>query len=116
MREGRIRPALPLRSCPDRSPYPTGAAGRPGPYVPWMPYIHQVPVSEAKGFLKKLFDDALERAGRVWNIVHIMSQNPRALDASIGFYGAIMFGPSPLTRWQREMLAVVTSKANDCFY
>jgi hypothetical protein len=32
------------------------------------------------------------------------------------FYGTIMFGTSPLTRWQREMLAVVTSKANDCFY
>jgi hypothetical protein len=32
------------------------------------------------------------------------------------FYGAIMFGSSPLARWQREMLAVVTSNANDCFY
>ena len=32
------------------------------------------------------------------------------------FYGTIMFGASPLTRWQRELLAVVTSKANDCFY
>jgi alkylhydroperoxidase family enzyme len=81
-----------------------------------MPYIEQVPVPEARGFLKKMFDDALERAGRVWHIVHIMSQNPRAMDASMKFYGAIMFGASPLTRWQREMLAVVTSKANDCFY
>ncbi len=31
-------------------------------------------------------------------------------------YGALLFGPSPLSRWQREMLAVVTSKTNDCFY
>lgn len=85
-------------------------------YVGGMPYIEQVPVSEARGFLKKLFDEALERAGRVWHIVHVMSQNPRAMDASMKFYGAIMFGASPLTRWQREMLAVVTSKANDCFY
>lgn len=81
-----------------------------------MPYIEQVPVPEARGFLKKLFDDALERAGRVWHIVHVMSLNPRAMDASMKFYGAIMFGASPLTRWQREMLAVVTSKANHCFY
>ena len=28
----------------------------------------------------------------------------------------IMFGESPLTRAQREMIAVVTSQANDCFY
>ena len=81
-----------------------------------MPYIRQVDPSEATGLLKKLFDAALERAGRIWHIVHVMSVNPRAMDTSMKFYGAIMFGPSPLTRWQREMLAVVTSKANDCFY
>jgi alkylhydroperoxidase family enzyme len=81
-----------------------------------MPHIEQIPVEKATGFLKKLFDDALARAGRVWHIVHIMSQNPRAMDTSMKFYGAIMFGSSPLARWQREMLAVVTSKANDCFY
>lgn len=81
-----------------------------------MPYIHQVPVAEAKGLLRKLFDAALERAGRVWHIVHVMSVNPRAMDTSMQFYGAIMFGASPLSRAQREMLAVVTSRANDCFY
>ncbi len=81
-----------------------------------MPYIEQVPISEAKGFLKKLFDEALDRAGRVWHIVHIMSQNPRTMDASLKMYGAVMVGASPLTRGQREMLAVVTSKLNDCFY
>lgn len=81
-----------------------------------MPYIHQVPVGEARSLLRKLFDEALERAGRIWHIVHVMSQNPRAMDASLKFYGAIMFGSSPLSRRQREMLAVVTSKANDCFY
>ena len=81
-----------------------------------MPYIKQVAVADATGLLRKLFDAALERAGRIWHIIHVMSVNPRAMDASLKFYGAIMFGSSPLTRWQREMLAVVTSKANDCFY
>ena len=81
-----------------------------------MPYIDQVPVSESRGLLRKLFDEALERAGRIWHIVHVMSLNPRVMDASLAFYGALMFGSSPLSRRQREMLAVVTSKANDCFY
>ena len=81
-----------------------------------MPYIEQVRVEEARGLLRKLFDQALERAGRVWHIVHVMSQNPRVMDTSMRFYGALMFGASPLSRRQREMLAVVTSKANDCFY
>jgi alkylhydroperoxidase family enzyme len=81
-----------------------------------VPYISQVPVSEAVGFLKQQFDQALARAGRVWNIVHIMSQNPRVMDSSMKLYGALLHGESPLSRRQREMLAVVTSATNDCFY
>ena len=81
-----------------------------------MPYIDQISVSQATGFLRRQLDQALARAGRVWHIVHIMSQNPRTMDASMKFYGALMFASSPLSRMQREMLAGVTSKANDCFY
>jgi len=81
-----------------------------------MPYISQVPIAKATGFLKAQLDAALERAGRVWRIVHVMSQNPQALEASMALYRVVMFGRSPLTRQQREMLALVTSKTNDCFY
>jgi alkylhydroperoxidase family enzyme len=81
-----------------------------------MPYIKQIPAREATGLLKKLFDDAIERAGRVWHIVHVMSLNPRSMDASMRFYGAVMHGRSPLTRRQREVLAVVTANAAGCFY
>lgn len=81
-----------------------------------MPWIQQIPVEEAKGLLKKLFDAALERAGRVWNIVHVQSLNPRTMDASLKLYGAAMFGDSPLSRAQREMLATVVSREQRCFY
>jgi alkylhydroperoxidase family enzyme len=81
-----------------------------------MPWIEQVPVSEATGFLKQQFDAAVRRAGRVWNIVRIMSLNPRVLEASIAFYGAVMMGRSPLTRAQRELLATVVSAELDCHY
>lgn len=81
-----------------------------------MPWIKQVPISEATGLLKKLFDQAIRRAGRVWHIVHIMSLNPRVLKASIGFYSAIMFGQSPLSRVQRELLATVASAELGCHY
>jgi alkylhydroperoxidase family enzyme len=73
-------------------------------------------VDEATGLLKKLFDEALQRAGRVWNIVHVMSLNPPVLRESIRLYGAAMFGASPLTRVQRELLAVVVSAETDCHY
>ena len=66
--------------------------------------------------LKAQFDSALKRAGRVWHIVHIMSINPRAMRDSIAFYITVMMGESPLTRVQREMLAVVVSCENNCHY
>ena len=81
-----------------------------------MPWIKQISVAEATGFLKAQFDAALERAGRVWHIVHVMSLNPRVLRDSIGFYSSVMMGESPLSRAQREMLAVVVSFENHCYY
>ena len=81
-----------------------------------MPWIRVIGPDEATGFLKKQYDAALKRAGRIWHIVSIMSQNPRALKASMDFYGALMHGRSPLNRGQREMLAVVVSVTNGCVY
>ena len=81
-----------------------------------MPWIKQVPVEEATGLLKRQFDAALKRAGRVWHIVHIMSINPRMMRDSIVFYATAMMGESPLSRVQREMLAVVVSCENNCHY
>ena len=80
------------------------------------PWIRIVPVSEATGHLKRLFDEALARAGRVWNIVHVMSPNPPVMEASMAFYRALMFGPSPLSRARRELLATVTSSEIRCVY
>jgi alkylhydroperoxidase family enzyme len=81
-----------------------------------MAWIHLPSVAEATGLLRAEYDAALARAGRVWQIVRIKSLNPVALKQSLGLYSALMKGRSPLTRSQREMLAVVVSKANDCHY
>ncbi|MCP4358478.1 MAG: hypothetical protein GY796_10725 [Chloroflexi bacterium] len=81
-----------------------------------MPWIKTVSLEEARGFLRKEYETALKRAGRIWHIVSIMSQNPRAMKSSMDFYGAIMVGRSPLSRSQREMLAVVVSSVNHCLY
>ena len=81
-----------------------------------MAWIKVFSVSEAKGVLKKEYKAAQKRAGRIWHIVSIMGQNPRALKTSMDFYSALMFGRSPLSRSQREMLATVVSAANHCVY
>ena len=81
-----------------------------------MPYIDIVPLKRATGLLKKQYEAALARAGRIWGIFSIMSPNPRAMKVSMDFYKTLMYGPSPLSRGQREMLAVVVSATNHCVY
>lgn len=81
-----------------------------------MTWIRTVSDAEAQGRLKALYDAAVARAGKVFGIVRVMSPNPPVLEASMGLYRAVMFGPSPLTRAQRELLAVVVSRTNDCDY
>ena len=81
-----------------------------------MAWIRLTPVSQATGVLKRQYDAALKRAGRVWNILRIMSPNPPTLDASMRLYGTVMMGVSPLSRIQREMLATVVSAELGCRY
>ena len=81
-----------------------------------MPYIHEFSDDDAPPDAKRELDAARQRAGRVWTIVRVMTENPAVLHASMAMYRAVMFGPSPLSRAQREMLAVVTSRENHCVY
>lgn len=81
-----------------------------------MPWIRQIDVAAATGLLKRQFEAAVKRAGRVWNIIHVMSLNPPVLAASMRFYGAVMASRSPLSRVQREMLATVVAREVGCFY
>lgn len=81
-----------------------------------MPHIHVHGYEESTGLARREYDKALRRAGRIWNIVSIQCQLPEVMRDSMRLYQSIMFGPSPLSRAQREMLAVVTSRYNDCHY
>ena len=81
-----------------------------------MAYIETIAPDGARGALRVQYEMAERRAGKVWNILRIMSPNPGVLSASMALYLQVMHGPSPLTRGQREMLAVTVSKANACHY
>ena len=81
-----------------------------------MAFIDIIEPDDATGDLKKIYDQAERRAGRVYNILKIMSRRPRMLNTSMDMYLAVMFGPSDLSRAQREMLAVVVSAKNHCYY
>ena len=81
-----------------------------------VPHIRLIEVDEATGTLAAEYGAAIERAGKVFNIVKAMCLNPLVLNRSMGLYSAIMFGPSELSRAERELLAVVVSTANGCHY
>lgn len=82
-----------------------------------MAWIRTVEPGQATGLLKRLYDDALKRAGKVFNIISIQSPRPRVLQASTRLYVEIMHSlESGLTRIQREMIATTVSQVNDCHY
>ena len=81
-----------------------------------MAWIRTIEPDEATGELRHEYGKAVGRAGRVFNIVKVMGSSPRHLRSSIDLYLGIMHGPSQLSRAQREMLAVVVSRANRCHY
>jgi alkylhydroperoxidase family enzyme len=81
-----------------------------------MSFIKTTPPGEATGRLAAIYAAAVQRAGKVYKILQIQSPNPEVLTASMQLYIATMFAPSPLSRAEREALAVVVSRINHCRY
>jgi alkylhydroperoxidase family enzyme len=81
-----------------------------------MAHLELVDPEDADGLLKGEYEAAVERAGKVYNIVRSMSLAPEVLRRSMELYREIMFGPSRLSRQERELLATVVSAANECYY
>ena len=71
----------------------------------------------ATGLLRRIYDAAVERAGRVYRVIEVQSLQPQVLRASTQLYTRVMqAADEPLTRAQREMIAVAVSRANACEY
>ncbi len=81
-----------------------------------MAFIKVIEHAEAEGELKEIYDHLLETRGKLAEVHKIQSLNPKSIMNHMELYMTIMFGKSPLKRYQREMIAVVVSAANDCEY
>ena len=81
-----------------------------------MAFIKLFKFQESTGLLKKAYEKGLRRAGRIWNVLTIQSQTPEILKNSMDLYGSTMFGNSNISRFDSELLAVVTSISNECEY
>lgn len=81
-----------------------------------MSWIRGIDEPEAEGELKEIFRKLRGSRGKLSNIMKVQSLNPAAMAAHLEFYLAVMFQSSGLKRFEREMIAVVVSRANHCNY
>lgn len=81
-----------------------------------MANIKVISYEEATGKLKDIYDGLIEKRGKLADVHTIQSLNPDTIIAHMELYRSIMFSHSPLTRAQREMIAVVVSATNGCSY
>lgn len=82
-----------------------------------MAWIELTRPQQATGLLRRLYDTAVKRAGRVFQILQVQSPRPEILRISTQLYLEVMHSDkSPLSRAQREMVATAVSRANACHY
>ncbi len=81
-----------------------------------MTQIQTIDEPDAKGELADVYARVQDGSGRVPNILKAESLAPRVLAAHYGMYRELMFGQNPLTRAQRELIAVAVSQTNSCHY
>lgn len=81
-----------------------------------MAFIKTIEHEDADGELKLIYDDIVAKRGKLAEVLKIQSLNPESIVKHMDFYMSIMYSKSPLSRAQREMMAVVVSAANNCKY
>jgi alkylhydroperoxidase family enzyme len=72
---------------------------------------------EWTGELAGLLTELLDREhGRVDNIMQVHSLDPRGMAAHAALYRSAMAGTGTLRKVERELIALVVSRLNDCHY
>jgi uncharacterized peroxidase-related enzyme len=81
-----------------------------------MPRIEIIQPETADGRLKEIYGEIVNKRGKIAEVHKIQSLNPETIITHMELYLSIMFSQSPLTRAEREMIAVVVSSSNGCSY
>ncbi|HEV2602940.1 MAG TPA: peroxidase-related enzyme [Microvirga sp.] len=66
--------------------------------------------------MKAYFAKCDEKIGFVPNVLKAYAHDTGKLEAFAGFYNDLMLGASGLSKLEREMIAVVVSSQNRCYY
>ena len=81
-----------------------------------MAFIEYIPFEDASPQLQEMYIKYGGPDKVPANILRISSVNPPVMEGHVSLYRSIMRGKSPLSRHQREMIAVVVSAINKCHY
>jgi uncharacterized peroxidase-related enzyme len=81
-----------------------------------MTWIDTISPEDAEGRTKEVYEWILRERGHVANIFRAEGMEPEILMRQVDLYVEILMGPGPLTREEREMIAVVVSAANKSAY
>lgn len=76
-----------------------------------LPMVDPLPEST-----QAYFDVCQEKLGLIPNVLKAYAFDIEKLNAFTGIYNTLMLGPSGLSKLEREMIAVVVSSINKCFY
>jgi len=74
------------------------------------------PADPLPDHIEKYFNVCDEKLGFVPNVLRAYAFDPAKLDACSAMYNDLMLGDSRLSKLEREMIAVVVSSINKCFY
>ncbi|AVR45086.1 peroxidase [Christiangramia fulva] len=81
-----------------------------------MSRIKVIQPDEAEGRLKEIYLQLKKQRGQLAGVHKIQSLRPESIVKHMDLYMEIMYSKSELSRAQREMMAVVVSKTNNCSY
>jgi uncharacterized peroxidase-related enzyme len=87
--------------------------------MPQPDHISALPVPDPGTLdedLRELFALCREKLGIVPNVLRAYSLRPQKLRNFVAMYNELMLAPSGLSKLEREMVAVVVSSANRCYY
>ena len=81
-----------------------------------MAHIKVISHKESEGRLREIYDDIVDKRGKLSEVLKIQSLNPESIVKHMDLYLHLLYGRSPLVRYKREMLAVIVSITNKCEY
>src|ERR1700720_1532953 len=87
--------------------------------MPQPDHVSALPVADAATLdddLKAVYAKCIEKLGFVPNVLQAYSLRPQKLRNFMAMYNELMLAPSGLSKLEREMVAVVVSSANRCYY